>query len=363
MATIGRSKFILEDYEQWQNLVNALEKSTNKKCTVAIKNDKVQVKAKEASATKKLITMTTGGGSGEQESEAAVKEQELRTLANEIFSKHAIEKSNGGPGKILTTPWDPTCQYKLTYHGAWIWAQGAVANIATTDIPPNTSEFRYEVKKNRWIHPDMGVDHRVQLRLQGKPQGAQGFDTADHPIQHGGSGSKKNPTYKHSSISHSSSMPNMKADMVKIGEKRVASNPGEMLDIKPDLKKIKVEPDFSNTINDPIYVSSEFKSDWQSESESRSISIKFELPSTAHSVELELFLSNCNIAFEDEKTRTLIKEAGFKSWTDFIPSLQLTESTLTSKGIDRQIANRLLTEAQARFSKLQNVSKKKEVFD
>ncbi|EGF99161.1 uncharacterized protein MELLADRAFT_94872 [Melampsora larici-populina 98AG31] len=46
-ATIGRIKSVLTNFDQWQNLVDALEKSTKKMCTILIENENVQVKAKD----------------------------------------------------------------------------------------------------------------------------------------------------------------------------------------------------------------------------------------------------------------------------------------------------------------------------
>ncbi|EGG09864.1 uncharacterized protein MELLADRAFT_95375 [Melampsora larici-populina 98AG31] len=342
-ANVGRSKSVLNDYEQWQLFVDALEKSTKKSGVVSIENENVQVKAKDGS---KLIAMANGGGVDDQELEESKQERELQTLANQIFSQHAIDKSTGGPGKLLTTPWDPTFQYQLVYPAAWIWAKGVAANIATVDIPPNTSEFWYEIKKTRWIHPDMGVDHRVQLRLQGRPRGSQGINSNTTHVGVGGSGLKDS-----SGLLHSSSMPEMKPNLEQLGEKHNASGPSDLIDVKPNLKKMKVEALPNNTIDNPIYVSSEFESDWDSSNESSNVSIEIENPSTSHSVALELFLVDCEIASDDDATRTFLRDAGIKSWTDLIPSLQLTESTLTAKGMDRQIANRLMSEAQARFNK------------
>ncbi|KAH9808440.1 hypothetical protein DFH28DRAFT_1087823 [Melampsora americana] len=323
-ATASRSKYVIDNFDQWQKFVSTLEKLVKKTGCVSIENDEVHVEPKEdkkASATKKLISKTNKRGVEPPESEESKQEQELATHANKIFSQHALDKHAGGPGKILTLPWNPTFQYRLTYAAAWIWAKGVMAKIATTDLPPNTSEFRYEIKKSRWIHPDMGVDHRVELRLQGGQ-----------------------------SVSQSTSMAAIQPDLTSSSKKRIASEASEKMDAKPDLKKIKVEEEPKNSINDPIYISSDFESDWESDSESSGISIKKEHPSTSHAAEMDSFLAECDINEDDQKTRTLLKEAGIKSWTDLIPSLQLTESALVDKGIHRQLANRLMTEAQNRFS-------------
>ncbi|EGG05362.1 uncharacterized protein MELLADRAFT_88048 [Melampsora larici-populina 98AG31] len=345
-ANIGRSKWVLTEYDQWQDFVVTLEKSTKKKGVVSIENENVQVKAKEcnmASATKMLIASTNGGPVESQESEESKKERELATHANKIFSQHAIEKHVGGPGKILTLPWNPAFRYRLTYAAAWIWARGVMANIATPDIPPNTAEFRYEIKKSEWIHPDMGVDHRVEMRLKGRPEVSQGRVNP----QPGGSRSLDTSEV----LTQSRAKADVKPDLAQIGDKRIATGPSEEMDIKPDLKKIKVDDPLKSSINEPIYVSSEFESDWESQSDTRSDSIEIENPSNCHTFEMERFLQECDIGFEDLTTRTILKEAGIVSWTDLIPCLQLTESTLTSKGISRQIANRLMSEAQARISK------------
>ncbi|EGG08050.1 uncharacterized protein MELLADRAFT_85214 [Melampsora larici-populina 98AG31] len=345
-TTVGRFKVVLDNAVQWQSFVTALEKSTKKNGIVSIENDNMQVKVKvgnkaSESATKKLIAATNGEGAEDQESEESKNKRELNTVANQIFSQHAIGKYAGGPGTILTTPWDPN--YRV------------MAKIATVHIPPNTAEFQYEIEKNRWIHPDMGVDDWVGLQLKGSSRQSRSMNHVSQSIRHaqaGGSSLNTNlPGDKNHCVSKSISAPDIKPDLMNIGNKRPASISSKIVDIKPDLKKYKVEQEPKMSINEPIYVSSDFESDWNSNSESSSIEIEMPPPSTSNSVEFELFLADCNVVFDDVNTRTLLREAGILAWTDLIPSVQLTETSLTSKGIDRQIANLLMAEAQARYLK------------
>ncbi|EGG10301.1 uncharacterized protein MELLADRAFT_94509 [Melampsora larici-populina 98AG31] len=110
-----------------------------------------------------------------------------------------------------------------------------MANIATVIIPPNTPEFWYELEKNQWIHPEMGVDDQVGLQLKGSSRRSHGANHILRSIGHGqagGLGLKKK---------HLAQMPDIKPDVMKIGNKRDGLASSDMVDIKPDLKKIKVE--------------------------------------------------------------------------------------------------------------------------
>ncbi|EGG06222.1 uncharacterized protein MELLADRAFT_87371 [Melampsora larici-populina 98AG31] len=250
-TTVGHFKVVLDGAVQWQNFVEALKKSTRKKGIVSIKNKNMQVRVRvsnKESATKKLIAATNGTGAEDQESEESKNKQELNTLANQILSQHVIGTYAGEPG--------------------------VMAKIATVHIPPNTPEFQYEIKKNQWIHPNMGVDDRCNTQP----------------------GASARPE-----------------------EDQVQGN--------------------------------EYESDWSTKGESSSIEFEVQRPSTSHTVQFKLFLADCNIAFDDVKTRTILREDGMVLWTNLIPSVKLTEAILTAKGMDRQIANRLMTEAQARYLK------------
>ncbi|KAH9807222.1 hypothetical protein DFH28DRAFT_1074387 [Melampsora americana] len=341
-TTVGRVKQVLEDADKWQAFVDALEKSTKKQGILSIENGNVEVKSKDDS--KKLIARTNGHGPEDQDSEESKKEVELKGLACKVFSQHGLQGYAGGNGTILTTPWDPTFQYQLTFPASWIWAKGIMANIASIYIPPNTPEFREEIKKTQWTHPDMNVDHRVKTHLQGHPQRLhevfhhEGTSNSNQHSHVGGLGLMEKASDLHQSTSDSSLCIDCKPDLTNIGEKRTLIGLDTMIDIKLDIKKIKTEDQPGDSINDPITLSSD------SESE-----IDHEISSSGHAVELENFLLKCDIPHEDSKTRKLLQEAGISSWTDLIPSVQLMESTLTSYGIDCHIANRLMEEAQLRY--------------
>ncbi|EGG08777.1 uncharacterized protein MELLADRAFT_84307 [Melampsora larici-populina 98AG31] len=67
---------------------------------------------------------------------------------------------------------------------------------------------------------------------------------------------------------------------------------------------------------------------------------------------LETFLMSCDIPPEDINTRLTLAKMHVESWTDLIPSAQMTESSLISRGIAQAIAGRLLAGAQARQMRL-----------
>ncbi|KAH9806946.1 hypothetical protein DFH28DRAFT_1090416 [Melampsora americana] len=336
-ASVGRFKTSLDDGEKWQGFVTALEKSVKKFGTVSIENDnlivKFNVEAKVRICDQVAEKATAEGKPGSQESAQDKKDAQLQTFACEVFSKHGSEGFAGGDGTILTAPWDPTFRYRLTMPACWIWAKGIMAGVASVYIPPNTADFREEIKKSEWKHPDMRHPQKLQ---QTKQQEGRSNSFNFHHV--GGSTLKNIGSSNHNIETRSNLTIDEKPDLSKLGDKRYSGNLSVSDGPKPELKKIKVENQAGDSIEDPISVSSD--SEIGSEDESDGIS---------HSGELEAFLLDCNIPPEDTKTRALLTEAGILLWTDLIPSVQLTETTLTSKGIHRQIASRLTEAAQARY--------------
>ncbi|KAH9807214.1 hypothetical protein DFH28DRAFT_1151488 [Melampsora americana] len=405
-TTVGRSKQVLDSVVQWQAFVGALEKSIKKFGLVVIENENIEVQSNEEnthSAMRKLIEQTNAGGDEIEDPKVTNRDAELHIMANKIFGKAGIGGYAGGDGTVLSVPWNPSFRYRLTYAAAWIWAKGVMAKIATVHLPPNTREFNLEIKKSEWRHPDMGVDNRVCMRLQGHPRQLK---AVKGPRQRGSTSSRIATRFPHSGgffeakpvlkksnpkcIIDLTEESDEKPDLKKHIKGPTLSHSFDSAETKPSLMKIKVEeakPDLNrisnlnprNSIEDPIKLSSDPQtpiddSDFgQSEkgeiSDTDDIALddsnidpahfKYSnnelskgdlvIPTLHHSVAMEMFLADCELPYEDHHTRRILKESGFISWTDLIPSVQLTESTLTSKGINRQIAARLMHEAKARY--------------
>ncbi|KAH9819173.1 hypothetical protein DFH28DRAFT_925274 [Melampsora americana] len=413
-TTVRRLKQVLDLVDQWQAFVTALEKSRVRQGLVVIKNDNVEVQSMEEttdSATRQLIAQTNGEGTNSRDSKyqfadvifdsrGSNKDADLHIMANKIFSQEGISGYAGSEGTILSLPWNPAFRYQMTYAAAWIWAKAVIAGIATEYLPPNTREFNQEVKKSEWTHPDMGVDNRVQMRLQGHPRKLQ-------PVM-GGSTSSSNATGSTDSSTHINSKAHMKelkrksfsqltepeeskpdikelkpktiidltdSDDSKPDLKKVFNDP-DSIKSKPEVKKIKIEDHFGSSIEHPITVSSDTEIDRMDtrteDSETDGIgykdskvdAIKVDASESGlsesepdnsnsnYSITMELFLAECEIPKDDYQTRNVLKDLGIISWTDLIPSVQMTALTLISKGIDRQIASCLVDEAKARYNSI-----------
>ncbi|KAH9814579.1 hypothetical protein DFH28DRAFT_928694 [Melampsora americana] len=325
-ALVGRFKTTLDDGDKWQAFVTALEKSVKKFGTVSVENDNSVVKSNvetKESATKSLIAKTKAKAKpGSDESEKLTKDAQLQKFACEVFSKHGSKGFAGGDGTILTAPWDPTFRYRLTMAASWIWAKGIMAGVASVYIPPNTADFRKEIKRS----------HPQKLQQTQQKEGTSNDNHVDSStlINNGSSNNHLKPGLN---------LPiDEKPDLTKIGDKRHTGELRLSKDLEKDLKKIKVETQPGDSFDEPISLSSDSESGFEDESDGM-----------CHAGELEEFLVNCNIPPEDLKTRKLLTGAGILSWTDLIPSVQLTETTLNSKGIHRQIASRLMEAAQAQY--------------
>ncbi|KAH9813385.1 hypothetical protein DFH28DRAFT_897204 [Melampsora americana] len=345
-AAVGRSKQNLDDSTQWQAFATALEKSKTKKGLVVIENENIEVECNDGN---KMLIASVNGAEGDLDgSKVPDKDAELHVLANTIFSQAGIGGYAGGDGTVLTVPWDPTFRYRMTYRAAWIWAKGVMANIATQYIPPNTREFNLEVKKSEWTHPDMGVDHRVQMRLQGHPRRLQ---DAIQP--------QATSTSSSNIIANSSVQPEVNTDAKKMLNKHYIDltepfdckpDLSKFTDTKPEIKKVKMDSGPGSSRENPQCVSSDSETDGiDSEIDFSQGKVTLEIPSV-HTVAMEMFLADCDLPYEDVKTRAILKDAGIISWTDLVPSVQMTKSTLTSKGIDWEVASRLMDAAQELYN-------------
>ncbi|KAH9815023.1 hypothetical protein DFH28DRAFT_1166735 [Melampsora americana] len=366
-ANVGRLKQVLKSVVQWQAFVSALEKSIKKHGVVQ-------------SAIEKLIEQTNGGGEKNHES----KMPSYTSWQTKSLAKLVLVATLVATVRFLSVPWDLTFCYRLTYTVGWIWAKGVMANIATQHLPPNTQEFNQEIKKTV-KGTSMGVS--TPARQSTRVNKSSEIDSKPD---------LKKPTSKQiidlTKLSDEKPILKKHTDKCIITDffKPIESNPDlkkvKIEESKPDLKKINIENFFfiyvlepGNLIDDPMYLLSDTESHVSDskieestihegtktneikvedskidptkfdQSNDKESEVNIEILPTYHSVEMELFLVGCKILYEDDPTCSILKEAGFISWTDLLPSVQMTETTLTCKGIDCQIASRLMEEAKARY--------------
>ncbi|KAH9816255.1 hypothetical protein DFH28DRAFT_1095047 [Melampsora americana] len=284
-TTDGRLKQALESVVQWQAFVGALEKSIKKEGVVVIKNKDVEVQSIK-------------------ENTESDTDSDLHIMANRIFSQAGISGYAGGDGCVLSVPWNPAFKYCLTYAAAWIWAKGIMAKIATQHPPPNTCKFNQEIKKV------------ICMQLQGHPQKLKAVKAPSTSSQ------------RSTRVSKSSVKVDSKPNLKNLNNKRCINL------TKP------FEP--GKSIDDPMCLLSDTESKNSDES-------AIEILTSHHSVQMDWFLANCKIPYEDDQTCYLLKQAGIIPWTNLISSVQMKELALTTKGIERQIAPHLMDEAKAHY--------------
>ncbi|KAH9817021.1 hypothetical protein DFH28DRAFT_926594 [Melampsora americana] len=325
---------------------------------------KAQKKAQE-SAAKKLIATAAGTAPGDHEIEVvnarleeAKKLVKLHETTAAIYHQHA-EQSNGGDGVVLVAPWDPMFQYRFTLRCAFIWAKAIEQKLATIHMAPDTHEYRAEMAKSRVFHRSMRVQDRVQQRLAARraarstrPCFGKASQESNSPTPRGGQAnclvilsSDPDPDVKTSGkvkvqnrIGATSRLGNT---VVDVKPKLPASNlECPILDVKPKVGNF--EHGTGRSQGATIVLDASDTSDTSDGLDSG------EEGKAPHEAALENFLYTCGVAPEDLNTRFGLAEAGVECWQDLIPSLHMTEGTLTLKGVDREIAGRLLARAQAR---------------
>ncbi|EGG07638.1 uncharacterized protein MELLADRAFT_105651 [Melampsora larici-populina 98AG31] len=127
-----------------------------------------------------------------------------------------------------------------------------------------------------------------------------------------------------------------------------SSSPGHLVDLSHLVKKeVKPEPSKSSSI-------SSFVGKNLGSSQHENSNMDTEDRAHAHAAELERFLVYCNVPKDDETTRLILQRANVHSWTDLIPGIQMTESTLTTRGMHPCLASHLLSEAMDRMNGLKD---------
>ncbi|EGF99187.1 uncharacterized protein MELLADRAFT_94793 [Melampsora larici-populina 98AG31] len=346
-ASVGSKKNKLIDYKNYQEFVNNLDKSRSSKGTINIVLQKAQVKEKrnaQASGAVAYIKGTTGPNSIEaelaafKEETALAKEESLKvTAAKEleleaatIYNKH-LERALGGDGAVLSAPWDPNYLYCFSQRCAFIWAKCIRDGYTTRAIPPNTREYKREMAKNAVKHPDTNVDNRVKNR----------YPVASPNLRSSTSKNENRRTF----------FANRPAEDVKVkveplspsDSKRKLKRTPSLLTSGTVKKKIKQE---SPTANTPDNVISLLTSEDPPESSMGHVSDSDVETEVTHSTLLDDFLDECEIPRNDVSTCTILRNANVSSWTDLVPSLQMTVNVLTGHGLSFDIARRLLDAAQ-----------------
>ncbi|KAH9825179.1 hypothetical protein DFH28DRAFT_921148 [Melampsora americana] len=331
-ATVGSKKLQLVDYKTYQQFVDNLGKSRTRKGVINITLENAQAKAKrdaQASGGVAYIQGLNGPSSIEEELQAskeetaaarqetrevkAAKDLELEALT--IYAKH-LKRALGGDGTILAAPWDPTYFYRFTHRCAFLWAKAIRDGYTTRAIPPSTTDYKKEMAKNAVNHQDANVDSRVKKRYPVPIPSRQSprRSTAEAVL-------KRRNFFANAPIKikeEPMSPPGYKRDFEHMKEGSVSS-----------FKKIKQESYVYDSDSDVCVVQS-------------------------HSSLLEDFLGECNIAVDDLATRVALRNAKVESWTDLIPSQQMTANVLTTAGMSYELAKRLIDaakEADAHFQR------------
>ncbi|KAH9811849.1 hypothetical protein DFH28DRAFT_931521 [Melampsora americana] len=297
---------------------------------------KAQKKAQE-SAAKRLIATAAGPAPVEHEIEvvnACLEEAEKLVKLHEttaaIYHQHA-EQSHGG------------IEQKL----------------ATIHMPPDTQEYRAEMAKSRVFHRSMRVEDRVQQRVAARraARSSRSFFGKAHkdsnsPTPRGGQAvclviSSSDPDPDVNTLTEHKSRKGIDA---------TASVSKPDVDVKPKLPSTRFGIPIQDTkpkLPEPHYATNGAKGntivlDGSDTSDTSDGIDSFDKGNESHEAALENFLYSSGVAPEDVTTQFGLAEAGVECWQDLIPSVQMTEGTLTVKGVDREVAGRLLARAQAR---------------
>ncbi|KAH9817624.1 hypothetical protein DFH28DRAFT_1081239 [Melampsora americana] len=359
-VVLDSPKLHLVDYQSYQQFVDNLGKSCTRKGVINITLENPQAKAKQdaqASGGVAYIKGLNGPSSIEEElvaskEETAAARQEtmevkvakaLELEASTIYSKH-LEQALGGDGTILAAPWDPNYFYCFTHRCAFLWAKAIRDGYTTRAIPPSTSDYKKEMAKNAVNHQEASVDYRV------KKQYPVPIPSPRSPRR-----STSNAIQMHCSFFANAPFKVKEEPESPRGSKRHVKQ--SSLGSVTSLKKMKQESPPGNT---PI----------ASQSNTISLLTSDDIPEADvyesdsdvkvvqnHATLLEDFLGECDIPVDNQATRVALGKAKVGSWTELIPSQQMTANVLTTAGMSFEVAKRLINaakEADAQFQRTTN---------
>ncbi|KAH9808590.1 hypothetical protein DFH28DRAFT_908296, partial [Melampsora americana] len=318
-GVIGRTKVVLAGHKGWFEFVDLIDKYKTKKGSIMILNVNEDLLAKKSA---ELIASAAGPEPASQELEAAQSRIAVSPPTHFLNTRtYILCSATGGDGVVLTAPWDGTFHYRLTLRAASVWAQAVEDKITTVYMAPDIPAYRAEMIKSRVFHRAMRVDERVQQRL----------------------------ATRRASRSTRSFFPKLPNSPTPVGGKAnclVISSSDPDDDVKVAVKK--EPPIIENKEGDDIL----WIDDEPPMSDTSDTSDGIEVSDMTHEAALENFLYVCGVGPEDINTRMGLAEAGVESWTDLIPSVQMTEGHLVMQGIDRNVAGKLLARAQSRHWKM-----------
>ncbi|KAH9822685.1 hypothetical protein DFH28DRAFT_1119698 [Melampsora americana] len=355
-ATVGTKKLQLVDYDSYQEFVQNLGKSRSRKGTINITLEKPQVKEKrdaQASGGVAYIKDINGPTTIEEELAASKEEtiaakQETKEVkaakaleleASLLYSEH-LERALGGDGTILTAPWDPTYFYRFTHRCAFIWAKAIRDGYTTRTIPPSTTEYKKEMAKNVVHHHDATVDTRVKRRYPGPMPGPRSPRRSTSTVA-----AKRRDFFTNSAVKIK------KEPLSPSSHKRPLEHSSSGTP-SSSFKKIKEESDSGIT---PGQCISLLTSEDMPKGDVYTYNSDVEVVTT-HSSLLEGFLAQCDISKDDIETRDILRKANVSSWTDLIPSVQMTSNVLTRLGMKFDLAKHLIDSAQDAHLEHQNAN-------
>ncbi|KAH9809147.1 hypothetical protein DFH28DRAFT_1189853 [Melampsora americana] len=369
-ATVGRTtpSFVLQDHNKYFEYVAALMKSRARRGILLIYTESSKLAAKkkaQASAAKQLIASTNGPvavhaelSQANERLEASQKLVALHQMTAELFHQHAEVGNAGGNGVVLVAPWDPDFHYRFTLADAYIWAESIQKGEASKHMPPNNAKYCAEIAKTRVLHPGLKLKDCLKLRFLPTPKDkVKASAVQDASAQNLGLVGSLRKRLFQADVSPS-----------KQGGKRF--NLGS-----PVRHAIKMEPDVDAVV---VKISTAYKKEATSDGivppadnklfiltdgyESKEVDEMSSADSDKieclreHEALLDNFVKECGVTRNYDRTRNLLINSGIKSWIDLVPSVKMTAAALMERGIERQLAGRMLDKAEARhLDMLRNV--------
>ncbi|EGG00638.1 uncharacterized protein MELLADRAFT_67693 [Melampsora larici-populina 98AG31] len=288
-ATVGSKKTKLTDYKNYQDFFNNLGKSRSLKGTVNIVLEKPQVKAKKTAQATSAVAFIKG-----------------------TVDPNSIEGALAASKEELAEAKEETARDGYT----------------TRAIPPSTTEYKKEMAKNQMNHLATNVDNRVKKRyLVAMPAAQASSSQAKHRNFFA------NPPAGDVKVKIESESPS--------GSKRALERTSSSLTSVTSIKKIKQESSLGDLATKPISLLTDEDVPetvvYASDSDVEYV--------VTHSTLLDDFLSACEVPRNDLATRKILRKANVVSWTDLVPSVQMTANVLTGHGMPFYMAQRLLTSA------------------